>query len=196
MLNKRIFQSSWRLILGAALLSAVAGTASAAGVSNAESRQAKARQRTSPIYATSRQGAPVANLTAADLEVRLGGRPVSDFTLTKGGSKDKLLFLVFDTASLGSNALSVSKEIAQSTIARAGEGVRFVVMSIDPGAGLKLICGPTTEREATGAAISRSVGSKLWSHNLDSSGINRVATPDPARSIRRTGRSDRSSSGP
>ena len=186
MLNKRTLRCFSGLIPATAFFLVVAGTASAAGVSNAASRQAGERQatpkqRTSPIYATSRQGAPVVNLTAADLEVKLAGNPVSDFTLTKGGSKDKLLFLVFDTASLGSNALSVSKEIAQSTIARAGEGVRFVVMSVDPGAGLKLICGPTTEREAAGAAISRSIASKFWSHDLDSSGINRVAAPDPAR---------------
>ena len=147
-------------LLGAAVIVSFAGAVFAA--LSAE-QQAPPEIRTIPIYATASNGTPVTALRPDDLEVKLGGRPVASFTLTKGDSPNKLMFLVFDTASLGSNALSVSKKIAQATVARAADGVRFVVMSVDPGAGLNLVCGPTTDRETAAAGIAGSIVSKIRS---------------------------------
>lgn len=161
MSNKRVFQSFSGLILGAALLSGSAG----ALVRQPASPQAAPKRRTTPVYATAKDGTPAAGLTAADLEVKLAGSPISDFTLTKGGSTNKLVFLVFDTASLSSNLLSKSKKIAVSSVAvssvaLAGDSARFVVMSIDPGAGLRPICGPTTDKALVTKTIGKSISSK------------------------------------
>jgi hypothetical protein len=156
------------LLLFSAILSAMGN--------QAPGQAASAKRRTAPIYATGKDGAPAAGLTSADLEVKLSGNPIQDFTLTKGGSEHKLFFLVFDTASLSSNLLSKSKKIAASTVALAGSGVRFVVMSIDPGAGLRAICGPTTDKTLVTKAIGRSVtaksGTYLQSRTTDGSSIN------------------------
>jgi len=99
-------------------------------------------------------------LTAADLEVLVGGRPVEGLALTKGGSSNKLVFLVFDSSSISSNLLNKSKKIAQDTILKADSRVRFVVMGIDPYAGLRPVCGPTADKELIIDSIARSVTAK------------------------------------
>ncbi len=163
-------------IFGAAAIVSLAWAAFAALPAE---QQAPSEIRTSPIYATARDGTPVTALRPDDLEVKLDGRRVAAFTLIKGESANKLVFIILDTASLGSNALSVSKKIAQSTVAQAGPGVRFVVMSVDPGAGLNLICGPTTERETAAAGIAGSIVSKIQSSAVGVSVVDGIAGPAP-----------------
>ena len=153
-------QKAFRRVLSFGLvLTFVWGVDQAFG-SQAPGQKASVNHRKSLIYATARDGTPAAGLTAADLEVKLAGNPISDFTLAKGASQNKLVFLVFDTATLSSNLLSRSKKIAQSAVSQIGDGVQFVVMSIDPGAGLKSICGPTADKELVSKSIARSVASK------------------------------------
>jgi hypothetical protein len=177
MVNKKVFQSLSGLILGAVLLSGAAGTL----VRQAASSQTAPKRRTTPLYARNKDGTPAAGLTAADLQVTVGGNPVEDFALTRGGSQNTLVFLVFDTASIGSNLLSKSKKIAESTVSPANSQVRFVVMTIDPYAGLRPICGPTTDKRLVAKNISKSVTAKrsdyFQSRATDGSGI-RDAYPD------------------
>ena len=149
-----------RYIVGFGLAAALAAVALGASSRQAGKEQTSPKHRTSPIYATAKDGTPAAGLTAADLTVTIAGQPISDFSLTKGGSQNKLVFLVFDTASLSSNLLAKSKKIAQSVVSPADAGVRFVVMSIDPGAGLKAVCGPTTDKEMVSQSIAKSIASK------------------------------------
>ncbi len=135
------------------------GAATAVGRQSAEQPKTPGT-RTAPLYATNKDGTPAAGLTAADLEVLVGGRPVEGFALTKGGSLNKLVFLVFDSSSISSNLLNKSKKIAQDTISKADSRVRFVVMGIDPYAGLRPICGPTADKELIIDSIARSVTAK------------------------------------
>ena len=135
------------------------------GVATALNRQAveqklPQKQRTTPIYAMNKDGTPAANLTSADLEVLVSGNPVEDFTLTKGGSRNKLVFLIFDTATISSNLLSKSKKIAEKTVSQADGLVRFIVMTIDPGAGLRPICGPSTDKDFILRTMAKSIVSK------------------------------------
>ena len=116
--------------------------------------------RTSPIYATAGNGTPVTALSADDLEVKLGGRRVADFTLIKGESPNKLVFVIFDAASLDFDMLEKSKKIALAMIDHAADGVRFVVMTIDPGAGLRPVCDPTADKRVVGKSIDESVSDK------------------------------------
>ena len=171
MTSQRVF----RHILGFGLAVALV-----AGVLGASSRQAGGqrptpKRRTAPIYATTKDGTPATGLTAADLIVTVAGAPIQEFALTKGGSQNKLVFLVFDTASMSSNILSKSKKIAQSTVSLASDTTRFIVMSIDPGAGLRPICGPTTDKALVIKSIGKSIvaksGSYLQSRSTDGSSI-------------------------
>lgn len=144
-------------MLGAA---AIVSLARAAFAAPSAEQQAPSEIRTSPIYATAANPSPVTALRADDLEVKLDGRPVAGFTLTKGDSPNKLVFLVFDAASLDSNLLERSKRIAQAAVDRAADGVRFTVMSIDPGLGLNPICGPTADKRIVSKSIDESVTSR------------------------------------
>ncbi len=146
------------LILGIAVV-AFGGAATTLSRQSAE-HSLRQERRTTPIYATHEDGTPATQLTAADLEVLVGGRPVEGFTLTQGGSENKLVFLVFDTASINANMLSKSKKIAEKTISRSDGRVRFIVMAIDPYAGLRAICGPSTDKEFVTRCIAKSVVSK------------------------------------
>ena len=148
-----------------AVLSLGIAAACLGGVAKVLSRQASGqelprKQRTIPIYATNKDGTPVTRLTPADLEVLVSGKPVGDYGLTKGGSQNKLVFLVFDTASISSNLLSKSKKIAEKAVSQAPDQVRFVVMTIDPGAGLRPVCGPSTDKEFILRTMAKSVVSK------------------------------------
>ncbi len=135
------------------------GAAIAGGRQVSEQRSPH-RERTTPLYATNKDGTPAVDLTAADLDVLLGGRPIEGFTLTKGGARNKLVFLVFDTASISSNLLSKSKKIAEGTVFQADSRVRFIVMSIDPFAGLRVIFGPSADKESVTGSIAKSVVAK------------------------------------
>ena len=150
------------IILGAAVV-VFGGAATAPGRQSAEQSPPQGR-RTTPLYATQKDGTPATQLTAADLEVLVGGRPVEGFTLSQGGSENKLVFLVFDTASINANMLSKSKKIAEKTISRNDGHVRYIVMTIDPFSGLRAICGPSTDKEFVIGSIAKSVVSKQSDH--------------------------------
>ncbi len=156
------------------------GLGAAAGRQSAEQKNPPGL-RTTPLYAWNKDGTPATGLTAADLEVLVGGSAVEGFTLTKSESSNKLVFLVFDTASLGSNLLSKSKKIAESTVSQAGGRVRFVVMTIDPYAGLRPVCGPTADKARVTRTVGKSVTAKRSDYNqsraTDGTGI-RDAYPD------------------
>jgi hypothetical protein len=121
-------------------------------------------RRTTPIYATNKDGTPATHLTSADLEVLVGSRPIEGFTLTKGGSQNKLVFLIFDTASMNSNLLSKSKKIAEKTISQADGHVRYIVMAIDPFLGLRAIGGPSTDKGFVTRSLAKSVTAKQSDH--------------------------------
>lgn len=146
------------LILGIAVV-VFGGAATAPGRQSAENSLHQGR-RTTPLYATQKDGTPVTQLTAADLEVLVGGGPVEGFTLAKGASRNKLVFLVFDTVTLTSNLLSKSKKIAENTVSQADGQVRFIVMSIEPGTGLRPVCGPSADKEFVLRMMTKSVVSK------------------------------------
>jgi hypothetical protein len=177
MSNKRVFQSFSGLVLGAALLSGAAG----ALARQSASPQTVPKRRTTPLYASNKDGTPATGLTASDVQVTVGGAPVEDIALTRGGSQHKLIFLIFDTASMSSNLLSKSKKIAESTVTPAGKQVRFVVMTIDPYAGLRPVFGPTTDKALVVKEVAKSVTAKRTDYFLsratDGTGI-RDAYPD------------------
>jgi len=149
-----------KISIALAIAAVLYGAAPAAAAGQAAEAQKNPRQRTTPIYATLKDGTPAVDLKAADLEVLVGGTPVDGFALTKGGSHNKLVFLIFDTGTVSSSLLSKSKKIAQETISRADGRVRFAILSLDPGAGLRLVAGPSTDRGYLLKAMTKDVISR------------------------------------
>jgi hypothetical protein len=118
------------------------------------------RNWTLPVYALHKDGTPAIGLTAGDLEISLNGNRVEDITLAKGASSKKIIFLVFDSASEPYNLLAKSKKIAEAVVSQSEGQARFVVMTIDPYAGLKVILGPSDSRQQTAQAVNKFVVAK------------------------------------
>lgn len=167
------------LVLGLAL--ARFGGPAAARDRQATEQNPQPSHRSTPIYAAHKDGTPATGLTAADLEVLVGGSPVETLALVKGEPRNKLVFLIFDTTSISSNLMAKSKKIAEKTVSQAAPQVRFIVMSIDPGAGLRPVCGPSTDKEFILRTMAKAVVSKqseyFRSRSTSDTGI-RDAYPD------------------
>jgi hypothetical protein len=118
------------------------------------------RHRIVPLYALYKDGTPVIGLTAGDLEVDLNGSGVDHFSLAKGGSPKKIVFLVFDTASQPYNLLAKSKKIAEAVVSQAESQARYLLLTIDPGSGLKVILGPSDDRLQVARAVNQLVIAK------------------------------------
>jgi hypothetical protein len=117
-----------------------------------------------PVYAVDRAGSPVLNLAPDDLEVYIKGMRVEPFSLVKkqfqviqAGKREavapkpqapaqkKMVFLVFDAAFTPFNQLAKAKAIADTVIAQSDKSAQYVLMSIEPFAGLKYVTGPTRD---------------------------------------------------
>ena len=127
---------------------------------NASDQNAGERRWIAPLYAFDKNGAPATGLTAADLEISLNGVGVDHFRLEKGGSSGKIVFIVFDAASQPYNILSKSKKIAEAVVSHDKNRAQFVVMTIDPNSGLKVVFGPSGDGQQAARAINKSVIAK------------------------------------
>ena len=120
-----------------------------------------------PVYAVDKAGAPVLNLNPDDLEVYIKGIKVEQFSLHKKEFKvtetrkgevatpaapspeqqappqKKMVFLVFDAASTPLAILAKGKTICEDVIEQSGPAATYVLLTIEPYAGLHYICGPT-----------------------------------------------------
>jgi hypothetical protein len=146
-------------IVLAVLISCLSMSAEARGQGVTDPRTGE-RRRIVPLYAYHKNGSPVTGLAAGDLEVDLNGVRVEHISLQKGGSPNKIVFLVFDAASQPYSILAKSKKIAEEVMSQAEGQARFVVMTIDPHSGLKVILGPSGDRHRAVRAVQKSVLAK------------------------------------
>ncbi len=139
-----------------------------------------------PVYAVDRSGAPVLDLKAEDLEVRLGGSPVLPFSLIRkrfhpaeGGPaaaalpvqappQKKMVFLVFHAAFSPYHLLARARTIADSVIAHSDGASQYVLLSIEPHIGLKYIAGPTRDPEQISKSLKRFLAGKKQDYLLES----------------------------
>ncbi len=141
------------------------------------------RSWTVPVYATKSDGSPWTALSEKDLEIFLNGNQISDFTLRGKGVKTfgkteapstqaektsdasrKMVFLVFDSASLPYNLLARAKKIAATVLPHWEGKARFIVVGIEPRAGLKIIFGPSSDIKQIRTNIERYISSRKGAH--------------------------------
>jgi len=115
-----------------------------------------------PVYAIDKAGAPVLNLSPADLEVYIKGTKVDQLSLIKkqfqvtetkntvvttpqlkAPVQKKMVFLVFDAAFSTYSLMCKAKEIAESVIAQSDKSAQYVLLSVEPNEGLHYIFGPS-----------------------------------------------------
>lgn len=145
-----------------------------------------------PVYAVDKAGAPVLNLAPEDLEIYIKDIKVEQFSLIKkqfqvteakrGGAavpqalapaQKKMVFLVFDAAFSPYNLLAKAKAIADTVIAQSDKSAQYVLLSIEPFAGLKYICGPTQDLNLIAKSMKKYIAGKKQDYMLESSDMDR-----------------------
>jgi len=159
-----------------------------------------------PVYAIDKAGAPVLNLTPEDLDVRIKGLKVEQFSLIKkqfqvagtkkseapappvqGPSQKKLIFLVFDAAFSPYTVLARARAIADTVIAKSDKTAQYVLLSIEPLSGLKYILGPTGDLKLLSKNMSKYLEGKKSDYLLQTSATDRHEINDAYPTYGRTG---------
>ena len=115
-----------------------------------------------PVYAVDKAGAPVLNLSPDDIEIYIKNIRVEKFDIhkkqfqvseTKKGvapaskpqppPQKKLVFLVFDGVYTDYTAMANARRLAEIVIDQSDKSADYVLLSIEPYAGLHYILGPT-----------------------------------------------------
>ncbi len=114
-----------------------------------------------PLFALDSKNKPCLDLQPQDLELRVQGRKIADFTLHKSDvmtdeqsraalppeqQRKNVIFLLFDTALTGPKHIEKSKKIAARVVAESPASSYFVVLKIDPFNGLETLVGATSDK--------------------------------------------------
>ncbi|MCK5005161.1 MAG: hypothetical protein KAS21_08735 [Candidatus Aminicenantes bacterium] len=126
-----------------------------------------------PLFAVDKKGESVNHLTANDIELFVNKKKISNFILYKRPfnvseeelkrekitviKKEKVVFLIFDIAYTTKSNMDRSKEIAGDLIKKSDSSTKFVLMILDPFAGLQYKYGPTNKKEVLNELIEKEV---------------------------------------
>ncbi len=128
-----------------------------------------------PVFAVDKKDNSVMDLKEGDIEVLINGRIIKNFTLykrdfnvekvkdnivktvTKAPLKKKIAFLIFDIAFSTLDNLDRSVSIARDLILKGSDSTSFVIMIVDPYAGLQYKAGPETDKDILNAIIEKEV---------------------------------------
>ncbi|MCK5005113.1 MAG: hypothetical protein KAS21_08490, partial [Candidatus Aminicenantes bacterium] len=127
-----------------------------------------------PVFAIDKDDNSVLDLKNGDIEIFINNRKIKNFTLYKRDFnvekekviktevkkrplKRKIAFLIFDVAFTALENLGRSKAIAKDLIAKGSDSTSFVIMIVDPYAGLQYKAGPETDKEILNAIIDKEV---------------------------------------
>lgn len=127
-----------------------------------------------PVFAVDKNDDSVVDLTHKDLEVFINGRAVKEFTIYKREFnvergkeekteikevplKKKIAFLIFDIAFTSLDNLERSLSIAKDLITMGSDTTAFVIMIVDPYAGLQYKGGPDTDKDVLFSIIEKEV---------------------------------------
>lgn len=127
-----------------------------------------------PVFAVDKDDNSVLDLKNEDIEIFINNRRIEHFTLYKRDFnvekekmikaevikrplKRKIAFLIFDVAFTALENLGRSKVIAKDLIEKGSDSTSFVIMIVDPYAGLQYKAGPETDKEILSAIIDKEV---------------------------------------
>jgi len=126
-----------------------------------------------PMVALDEQGAAVGNLGPDAIEVYVNGRPAGSFILARrtagsGPPVRRTAFLIYDTLSTTHRWLSGAKAITDDLLRSSGPGIDYILLSFEPGSGLRYLLGPTGDREELVRALRKKVVARQTGHAMDS----------------------------
>ncbi len=160
-----------------------------------------------PVYAVDKAGAAVLDLAPEDLEVYIKGLRVEPFSLikkqfevtrsgkpgaaalAKAPAQKKMVFLVFDAAFSPYNLLANAKAIADTVIGQSDKAAQYVLLSIEPFAGLNHIAGPTRDLGVISKSMKKYIAGKKADYLFETNAMdkNEIQDPYPAGDPRNQG---------
>lgn len=151
----------------------IAGLGLALGLQAAAAARLPAYIARVPLVAVDSRGMAVAVISRGNLEVLANGRPVPGFSMEKraGGaalSDERTVFLLFDTLSTTHFWLSKAKTIAERLLEGFEPGIAYVLLSLEPGEGLRYVLGPTDDRTDVLETMHRRIVARQTTAELDS----------------------------
>ncbi len=135
-----------------------------------------------PLVAVDSRGAALKDISRDSLEVLANGRRAEAFALEKRGpgaspAKQRTVFLIFDTLSTSHLWLSKAKTITEKLLDSADPGVDYLLLSLEPGAGLRYVLGPSRDRAEVLRMLRQKIVARQGGETLDSN-PHRVARDD------------------
>jgi hypothetical protein len=150
-----------------------------------------------PVYAVDKSGAPILNLAPEDIDVYIKNIKVEQFSLhkkefqvteakkqvtttpvPKAPAQKKMVFLVFDALFSPYNLLARAKAVADTVIAQSDKSAQYVLLSIEPMAGLHYVCGPTQDLKLLAQNMKKYIVGKKQDYLLKSSTVDRTTIRD------------------
>jgi hypothetical protein len=134
-----------------------------------------------PLVAMDRRGVAVA-ISRDSIEVFANGRKVEAFSLERrvpGSSSgdQRTVFLIFDTLSTTHLWLSKAKTITEKLLDSSDPGIAYLLLSLEPGSGLRYYLGPSEDRAEVIRTLRKNVVARQAGSGLDS-GPRRIARDD------------------
>ena len=135
-----------------------------------------------PLVAVDSRGAAVGAISRDGLELFANGRRTEAFSLEKRApdtslAEQRIVFLIFDTLSTTHLWLSKAKTITETFLESADPGVAYLLLSLEPGTGLRYLLGPSRDRSEVIRALRKKVVARQAGQGLDS-GPTRISRDD------------------
>jgi hypothetical protein len=135
-----------------------------------------------PLVAIDSRGAAVEAISRDSIEVFANGRRFEAFSLercTQGNSPAdrRMVFLIFDTLSTNHLWLAKARAITEKLLDSADPGISYLLLSLEPGSGLRYILGPSPDRAEVLRALRGKVVARQAGSGLDS-GPRRISRDD------------------
>jgi hypothetical protein len=135
-----------------------------------------------PLVALDSRGAALKDISRDSLEVLANGRRAEAFALEKrapGASpaEQRIVFLIYDTLSTSHLWLSKAKTITEKLLDSSDPGIAYLLLSLEPGAGLRYVLGPSQDRAEVVRTLRQKIVARQGGTTLDSN-PHRVARDD------------------
>jgi hypothetical protein len=135
-----------------------------------------------PLVAVDSRGAAVDVISRDGIELFANGRRAESFSLEKIApdsalSEHRTIFLIFDTLSTTHRWLSKAKTITEMFLESADPGIAYLLLSLEPGTGLRYHLGPSRDRTEVIRTLRNKVVARQAGAGLDS-GPTRISRDD------------------
>jgi hypothetical protein len=132
-----------------------------------------------PLVAVDSRGAAVDVISRDGIELLANGRPTEAFSLEKRApdsslAEQRTVFLIFDTLSTTHFWLSKAKTITEKLLESSDPGIAYLLLSLEPGTGLRYLLGPSRDRTEVIRTLRKKVVARQAGAGLDS-GPSRVS---------------------